>query len=91
MKNFLLLSLAALALTACHGANDLPDESLTLNSSNPAIPVELLFVKDSCRMYRFEDPRSGRTIYWSNCQGRVSEQHTPRKRSTQYNESITTR
>lgn len=32
--------------------------------------IELLFEKDGCKMYRFND--GGRNVYWSNCQGNTA-------------------
>lgn len=39
-------------------------------TSNWEIPIELLFEKDGCKVYRFED--GGRDHYYTTCEGSVS-------------------
>lgn len=63
MKKLLLI--IAVALSACRG------DAISV-TKNGDFKIEFLFEKDGCKMYRFYD---GRTVYWSNCEGRVSSDH----------------
>lgn len=61
MKRIILISL--LALSACAKNNAVE----TTNTNNPEIPVSLLFEKDGCKVYRFQDGR--RYHYFVKCEG----------------------
>lgn len=41
--------------------------------------VEFLFEVDGCKIYRFYD---GRTVYFSDCRGKIDEQHTTRTKNS---------
>lgn len=51
--------------------------------------VELLFEKDGCKIYRFND---GRTVYWSDCRGQVNSSYTTQSgkhnRTTHYQDTL---
>jgi len=69
VKKILLLSVVVIALCGCERP---PQERLS--SSNPEIPVELLFVHDGCKVYRFND--SDRNVYYTNCRGSTMSSYT---------------
>lgn len=56
---YLAIAFLVLSLNACH-KNPVSTEA----TDNPEVPVSLLFEKDGCKVYRFED---GRTHYFVNC------------------------
>lgn len=55
------------------------------HSSNPSISVELLFVKDGVRVYRFND--GYRHVYYTDSRG-VVEWDTSRGKSTHHHTSL---
>lgn len=57
------MSFVALSLSAC----DDPIPVQTEKTSNPHKTVDLLFIKDGCKMYRFSD--MGRDHYFTTCNG----------------------
>lgn len=63
MKRIALISL--LALSACSAE---PME--TTSTTNPEVPVSLLFEKDGCKVYRFYDTR---THYFVKCENSSSD------------------
>lgn len=67
MKKLILLSLVGI-LFSCQ------KEAQSVNKSGN-YNVEFLFEVNGCKVYRFYD---GRTVYFSDCSGQISEQHTTR-------------
>lgn len=61
MRTILLVT-AVIALAACEA----PSVSKS-PTNNAAVPVELLFEHEGCRVYRFQD--AGRNHYFTNCTG----------------------
>lgn len=57
---------AMVALTGCEKASEVQVQSGEFN-------VERLFTVDGCTAYRFRD--SGRTIYYTNCQGSTNSEY----------------
>jgi len=55
----------AFALSNCGGP---PNHQSVHATSNPKVPVELLFEIDGCKVYRFNDEG---TKYFCNCSGSV--------------------
>ena len=68
MKAILTLLIALLIFTSC---NDYGKPQQTTFHGD--FQLELIFEKDSCKMYRFFD--AGHAVYWSTCAGRVQEDH----------------
>ncbi len=62
---FNLLITLTLCLTSC---DNQPAQEIH-QTSNPAFQVEVLFEKDGCTMYRFND--GGHKVYWCDCNGSV--------------------
>jgi hypothetical protein len=54
--------LLSLFLTGCAA-----DAVSTSRSTNPAVPVSLLFEHEGCKVYRFAD--NGNYHYYANCKG----------------------
>jgi hypothetical protein len=77
-----ILLLLATALFSCQ-------KSAQSSQSKGDFRVELLFEVDGCKLYRFYD---GRTVYFSDCRGQVSEVHTTRgaknQSATHYSETV---
>lgn len=73
MKKLTILTSLLIAVVAIAGgcAND-PIERTQTN--NAQIPVDFLFEKDGCKVYRFND--AGRYIYYTSCKGNTTEKHT---------------
>lgn len=67
MKNILIISVLAMALSGC---GKKPSKQ-SFNKGD--FQLELLFEHEGCKIYRFVDYR---TIYWSDCRGKITEQHT---------------
>lgn len=65
MKSQILVIAIILLLTACNR-----EAQQVIQSSNSEIRLELLFVHDGCKVYRFVD--GGRNVYWSDCRGNMS-------------------
>lgn len=63
----ILLFLAGMTMTGCEEQPHMVEQRLA--TSNPDVPVELLFEHDQCKLYRFYDRETGRIVYYSNCQG----------------------
>lgn len=57
-----LLLLAAAAMVGCAA-----DPVAMKSSTNPNVPVSLLFENEGCKVYRFDD--AGHYHYYANCQG----------------------
>jgi hypothetical protein len=60
MKKLFFLCITALLFSSC--AKEAQESK---SSSNPNIPVQLLFEHEGCKVYRFYD--NGRAIYYSDC------------------------
>lgn len=65
MKKLLLITLLFIFGCAGHAKESVQDGDFK---------IELLFEKDGCKMYRFKD--GGNYIYWSDCSGKTSYEHT---------------
>ena len=65
------LIIAALAMVLC-GCEKSPVE--TTRTNNSAVTVDLLFTKNGCTIYRFED--GGRSHYFADCRGSVTTERT---------------
>ena len=61
--------IAVVFLTSCN--KDAQQKQVT---TNPEFTIELLFEKDGCKIYRFQD--GGRNIYWTNCTGKIQYDET---------------
>lgn len=90
MKKLLQLSilfLLTITMTAesCEVGNQLERHETT----NEHFKVDLLFEKDSCKIYRFTD--QGRDIYWSDCRGKMQYSYTTggKNKHTEHVENIT--
>lgn len=59
---WMAIVVAMVALTGCDN-----QPVATAHSSNPQVPVSLLFEHDGCRVYRFND--GGRNHYYVRCNG----------------------
>lgn len=82
MKTFLLLAIVLL-LSACR--NDAKE--ITQNGN---FQLELLFIQDGCKVYRFLD--GGRCIYWSTCAGKLQRNWTSssgKSTVTHHDETVT--
>ena len=55
---------------------------------NADFELELLFEKDGCKMYRFND---GRWVYWSTCEGQTSWVESNGKTSTTHEVNTNTK
>lgn len=71
MKKIILIALATI-LISCEKAAQSTKESGNYK-------VEFLFEVDGCKIYRFYD---GRTVYFSDCRGKIDEEHTVKSGST---------
>lgn len=71
MKKLLLIALVAI-LSSCQ-----KEAQTTEKAGN--YEVQFLFEVDGCKIYRFYD---GRTVYFSDCRGKIDEQHTTRTKNT---------
>lgn len=64
MKTFALILMVAALLSMAGCAAD--PVSMT-STTNPKVPVSLLFENEGCKVYRFED--AGHFHYYANCKG----------------------
>jgi len=63
MKRIILGFTLCFLIASCKGEA----ESTTIQGD---FKLELLFEKDGCKMYRFND--GGRNVYWSDCSGNTT-------------------
>jgi hypothetical protein len=78
-KQISILRLAAAFASAAllllfTGCQPLPREQQTIPTTNSEFTLYLLFEKDGCKIYRFEDGR--RDVYWTDCRGKIESIHT---------------
>jgi hypothetical protein len=79
--------IASTFLIGCMTACDDPVPVQTEKTSNPHKSVDLLFIKDGCKMYRFTD--LGRDHYFTTCSGStITDQQSGK---TTYSEEIPTK
>lgn len=81
---YLLITIFSISLLGCK------EDAQTI-TQNGNFKVEFLFEHDGCRMYRFKDVR---TVYWSDCRGKIQSDYTTsngKTSQTHYEETITTR
>lgn len=64
ITTIILSILTSIILSSCNKA-----AQETTPTTNSAIKVDLLFEKDGCKIYRFND--AGHNVYWSDCRGKV--------------------
>lgn len=86
MKKLIIIT-ALFALFGCK-KEAISSEKTKINN----IELELLFEKDGCKMYRFND--GGRNVYWATCEGKTSYSYSTKNRNqtiTNHVEEITTK
>lgn len=76
---FLVICVAAFIGVGCRKSSE-----VALETSNPEFKIELLFIHDSVKMYRFRD--GGRTIYWADARGSVLMEEENPKAPPSYHE-----
>lgn len=83
MKKLSLFIVSLLLITACD-----KQHLERQKTNNEQYHMDLLFEKDGCKFYRFQD---GHDVYWTDCRGKIQSSYSTggKHQHTVYVENIT--